>query len=360
MFSLTSLSTILVALRIYCRAIIIRSVTADDYLILLALLNTWGLCISNYFHVHYGTGKHAADITDYTTILIPTLKLWYAYQLQYLIILFFTKASILAFYWRLSRQRSYRLAIVAVAATVAVYTAALLLVNIFECPADVSRAWHPSFPRGCNNLVAVYYGMAAFNIISDVVILLLPLPTVLALQVNRRKRAALLLVFSCGAIAVVASVVRINALVRYQHAVTSGGDIPYVAAYILLWSQVEVNAAISTASAPALKPLVRSVLGGSTWGKSYGVAGGAYGRSGRSGGQGYGREMESFHTHGGGGVTSTAAGGGSTENIIQTPQGGIVRTTDVKVDVEVDVDGQSRRRGPNDSDESLRRLEFGA
>ncbi len=35
-----------------------------------------------------------ADLTDFDDILIPTLKLWYAYQLQYLIVLFFVCISL--------------------------------------------------------------------------------------------------------------------------------------------------------------------------------------------------------------------------------------------------------------------------
>jgi hypothetical protein len=68
--------------------------------------------------------------------------------------------------------------------------------------------------------------MAAFNITTDIVIFILPLPTVLGLQVNRRKRGALLLIFSVGGIAVIASIVRLNALYKYQKASLHGGDVP--------------------------------------------------------------------------------------------------------------------------------------
>jgi hypothetical protein len=68
--------------------------------------------------------------------------------------------------------------------------------------------------------------MAAFNITTDIVIFILPLPTVLGLQVNRRKRGALLLIFSVGGIAVIASIVRLNALYKYQQASSYGGDVP--------------------------------------------------------------------------------------------------------------------------------------
>lgn len=51
-------------------------------------------------------------------------------------------------------------------------------------------AWSPTaFPKQCNNLVRVYYAQAGFNIVTDIVILLLPVPLVLKLQVNRPKKS---------------------------------------------------------------------------------------------------------------------------------------------------------------------------
>lgn len=58
------------------------------------------------------------------------MKVWYVYQLQYLIALFFVKISILAFYRRLSPARRYQTAIKVVAAAVTIYTIAMVLVNV--------------------------------------------------------------------------------------------------------------------------------------------------------------------------------------------------------------------------------------
>ena len=63
----------------------------------------------------------------------------------------------------------------------------------------------------------------------------------------------LVLIFSGGGLAVIASAARIGALYNFQHS----RDPPYDGGYILLWSQVELNAAIISSSAPALKPLVK-------------------------------------------------------------------------------------------------------
>lgn len=60
----------------------------------------------------------------------------------------------------------------------------------FECPREPNMAWSPTaFPKQCNNLVPVYYAQAGFNILTDIVILLLPVPSLLKLQVNRSKKS---------------------------------------------------------------------------------------------------------------------------------------------------------------------------
>jgi hypothetical protein len=139
-----------------------------------------------------------------------------------------------------------------------------------------------------------------------------------------------------------------------------------VAAYILIWTQVEINMAISSASAPSLKPLVKTILGGSTFQKSanYGKAGSN--SNSKSLSQLEARQRMSSHRIYGsrakgndiplgnykGHITSTAGHGSantSQENIMGN---GIMRTTDVKVDIEMG-------RPKNESEDSLRRLEFG-
>ncbi|RPA83998.1 hypothetical protein BJ508DRAFT_317650 [Ascobolus immersus RN42] len=261
-FSLLPIAIIFVALRLYCRGKVLGRIGSDDWLMVVALACTIALAIMNCFHVKHGTGTSQIyfDMKDW----IPTLKLWYWYQLQYLLSLAMVKFSILAFYLRLSKEKTFRYSVYAVMAVVGVYTVIMLFVNIFECPGRVADAWGPNFPAGCNDLVIVYYWQASFNILTDIIILVLPFPTLRRLQVNQAKKWALFGIFGVGSIAVIASIVRINALYIYQHS----KDVPYDAIYLLLWSQIELNVAIISASAPALKPLFRSVFGASVFGKS--------------------------------------------------------------------------------------------
>lgn len=71
-----------------------------------------------------------------------------------------------------------------------------------------------------------------------------------------------------GTLASAASIARLNAL--YKYIVSS--DVPYDAIRILLWSQIEVNVAIVSASSPSLRPLLHRVFKSSTYTRSYGRA----------------------------------------------------------------------------------------
>ncbi|KAH7065798.1 hypothetical protein BKA63DRAFT_608342 [Paraphoma chrysanthemicola] len=249
--TLILLSTIAVSLRLYCRIRYIGLVGVDDHFMLIALLIAIALVIMNGIHVSWGTGQHGADL-DMAIILVPTLKHWYAYQLVYPLALFSVKASILALYHRIFPQKQFRWMIYFVAGFVTIYTVVVFFVNAFECRTYPSRAWSPSFPAGCNNLPALYFSTASINILTDVAILVMPLRAFQQLHMQRRKKFALMGIFMIGGVAVLASIIRLYALWVY----TTTKDVAYDAIFILLLSQIEVNIAIISASAPALRPLI--------------------------------------------------------------------------------------------------------
>ncbi|KAG9189156.1 hypothetical protein G6011_06024 [Alternaria panax] len=249
-------STTAVALRLYCRFTFIRHVGLDDKFMVCAWTIAVALGIQNGFHISWGTGRHNADL-DASIIMVPTFKHWYAYQLVYPLALLFVKASILALYYRIFTQTRFRYAVYAVGIFVTVQTIVITFVNAFECGTkEPWRAWVPTFPQGCNDLARTYFAMASVNILTDILILVMPVRAFAQLKLQRAKRFALLGVFMVGGVAVIASIVRLYAL--WVYAVTD--DPPYDDIFILLLSQIEVNAAIISASAPALRPLLKKAF----------------------------------------------------------------------------------------------------
>jgi hypothetical protein len=120
---------------------------------------------------------------------------------------------------------------------------------------------------------------AAVNLLSDVIIILLPIPALLSLRVPMQKRLALVAIFSIGIIAIVASSVRMWVMMlwaespqnRYAEPLSlthnqdntstpysNDTDTPLSAKYgadLLLWGQVETNSGIISASVPFLRHL---------------------------------------------------------------------------------------------------------
>lgn len=337
--TLLLLSTIAVSLRLFCRIAYVHYVGLDDYFMVAAWAVTIGMGIMNAFHISWGTGQHTDDL-PLMIILIPTLKHWYAYQLVYPWALFFVKASILALYHRIFTQKNFRRAVYAVAAFVSFYTIVVFFINAFECRSHPSRAWSPTFPQGCNNLPASYFSMASINIFTDVVILILPLRAFSQLNLHRRKRWALIGIFLTGAIAVVASIVRLSAL--YIYTVTK--DVAYDAIFILLWSQIEVNVAIISASAPSLRPLFNKAFQTSSYGQSGGYggsqSGNVFSRSQRVKGNG---QIELYSYNGDGNTTVAVRGGNTSEELILGDDG-ITKTVETRINIEDDEDDHSRRR----------------
>lgn len=130
------------------------------------------------------------------------------------------KTSILVFYLTLTRNR--KVARWANYITLAVVNAAglaLTLVTIFQCH-PVSAAWHVSDPADtqCIDIVTLYLSSSPVNIITDLAILILPMPILTQMRLPYKQKAILVVTFSFGFFVAVVDVVRIAFL---QQAATS-------------------------------------------------------------------------------------------------------------------------------------------
>jgi len=159
----------------------------------------------------------------------------------------------LTFYLRIFKD-SQRLRYITIfyIAFIAMMTISIDLAILFQCiPVDSIWKTEAQFghPPHCVNGNVLGLAPAAINPITDLAILLLPLPTFIRLQVSPRQKFKVILTFSFGSIAVVASFVRFAKYVSYTHS----NDKSWDGIGISIWSTIEICTAIMTACAPALK-----------------------------------------------------------------------------------------------------------
>ena len=122
----------------------------------------------------------------------------FALVILYSLAVAFPKLSVLALYLRIFTEKPYRISTWELAAIISATAIAVSLTTVFQC-SPVSYAWDKSIPDGICidvNLFFVYCSIP--NIITDVAILLLPIPMILKLHNNPSQKVGLSLVFLLG------------------------------------------------------------------------------------------------------------------------------------------------------------------
>lgn len=124
-------------------------------------------------------------------------QLLLALECVYLVAVALLKLSLLALYFRLFPTREFKISTYILSGIIILWCIALNCVAIFQCN-PVKKSWLPMTPGTCINLKAAFIGNAIPNIITDVIILLLPVRQVWKLQVRPAQRASLLAMFLLG------------------------------------------------------------------------------------------------------------------------------------------------------------------
>jgi fucose permease len=180
-----------------------------------------------------------------------------------------TKTSLLVFYLRMSKntQSILRIASYITLAIVNIDGVVLTFLNAFQC-SPVSAAYDPSiYTAQCLSIVTLYLCSAPVNIITDLAILVLPIPVLTGMQLPQRQKTILVLTFALGIFVTTVDVVRIYYLqqassdqMATHEKLGTASDFAYNASTAFMWSAVEVNVVIICACIPTMKPLVKRIL----------------------------------------------------------------------------------------------------
>ena len=130
---------------------------------------------------------------------------------------------------------------------------AVLLVSVFSC-APIHGYWDRTVPATCIDTRAFYLGNSIANILTDVIILALPVRMIWHLQTSRSQKALLTVVFGLGGFVVVVSSIRITFVLEV------GPDFTWDYTNPIIWSYIETGIAVVCACLPTLRPAAQSAL----------------------------------------------------------------------------------------------------
>lgn len=144
----------------------------------------------------------------------------------------FVKLSLLTFYLHLSPQQWFRIAVWSSIVIVALYTIIITFMMFFNC-SPPSKAFDFSIQSGsCIDAAILYMATAVSNIITDVMLFVLPIPMVYQLHMPKVQKLGALLVFGIGSATVATSIVRL----LYLPAVLASTDPSWDSAPANVWT----------------------------------------------------------------------------------------------------------------------------
>ncbi|KAF4969507.1 hypothetical protein FSARC_3293 [Fusarium sarcochroum] len=252
-----SLATITMILRLYTAGWVVKKMSWDSPLIVLAWAISLVFFITSVKAMPSGFGKHmynvtVVDLQGYFDLLL-VLALTYIWPPT------LTKLAILVLYHRIIPNRLFRIAVYLTALSVTAYT--VVFTALFAGPCNPQSTGSGV----CLNNISV--AQAVLNILTDAVLIILPIPVIHHLQMPLKQRATIGALLSLGSGVILASCVRIG----YVRKMQNNPDVTWTQASAAVWSSVELNIGIVCNCLATLKPFVRkhlpllaSLVGGSS------------------------------------------------------------------------------------------------
>ncbi|KAF3763828.1 hypothetical protein M406DRAFT_230348, partial [Cryphonectria parasitica EP155] len=242
------LCMVVVAARLYTRAILLHMTGLDDIMIVVTQ-EVLTLC---KLEGHFGVGKHSW-VSDKENLTRQLQSLFAAIQL-YIWALACVKVSLLLQYRRIFLVTwLHRVVIVIIGFAVAWNIAQSILVSFACVPMSTL---HPSMADTCLDSLTIWYLAAGINITTDFIVFLLPIPLINSLQLPARQKFLLCLVFGLGLFTCVISIVRVTTL----HYVIATNDPSWFSTQGATWSMVEVNCAILCSCLPTIRYLLAQMF----------------------------------------------------------------------------------------------------
>ncbi|KAF3942495.1 hypothetical protein ABW19_dt0205726 [Dactylella cylindrospora] len=254
--ALGSLAIISTAARVYVRGWVVKSVGWDDYTMLVALAATM------VFNALYAWAVKAGGLGRYE-IDVP-LEMWpvlfkatFLNPIMYHICIAFLKASICLFLLRIATVKIYRQILWGTLIFSSISLFGFMVVTSFQCDYMDLFMGKKTNPYCLSPLIVekCSFASAAVNIVTDFLVVILPIPMLWHVSISRRKKFLIRLILSLGLFASFATVIRLIYILVWPPYGNFTRRIEFE-----IWSVIELNCGITVANIPALAPLIKGFL----------------------------------------------------------------------------------------------------
>ncbi|KAL8773044.1 MAG: hypothetical protein Q9209_002064 [Squamulea sp. 1 TL-2023] len=261
-----TLSTIFLAIRIYTKAHIIKVFGLEDYTIAFAWLFNIATCMiclgkpssftiavpaprlqSASVQQKYGNGIHIWNITLEKFVIYSRWAA--AAPIVYCPAVALAKVAILIFYLRLNPKNSFRYSVFAVLVLTVGYMIALCFAIFFQCR-PVAKFWNPFLDGHCVHAYDLYLWNTILNVVTDFLVLLVPIPMLRKLQVGTRQKWVI------GLLTCILSAVRTYYIAILLNQLDTSWNVPTSTSLIV----AETNLSVICGCIMVLRPFIRRHL----------------------------------------------------------------------------------------------------
>ncbi|KAF2796640.1 hypothetical protein K505DRAFT_202661, partial [Melanomma pulvis-pyrius CBS 109.77] len=262
--SLMLLALIAVLGRVYIRVFVLRVFRLDDHLIVAAMVCSILSCSFFAHVVQLGMGKHIFAISPEN--IAPLLKWIFIVAILIPLALSFVKLSIAFFLLSIAHRAIYRRFLWSIIVFLVLFMLFTFFSLVFGC-VPITANWNfalrpPPIGTGTARCLSLttYRNIALvnsiINILTDIVLALMPVPLIWTLQLNKRTKASLIFILSLGFFACAAGIVKTPLLFHFFDDIDSTGH----RSWYYAWQITEMNVGIIAATLPSLKPAFRWLL----------------------------------------------------------------------------------------------------
>ncbi|KAL8685848.1 MAG: hypothetical protein Q9218_007509 [Villophora microphyllina] len=243
-----AVSTIAVILRLIGRRISAAPYGADDFLIIVALILTYGLNINEIIAVHYGFGRHQLMLSlDHISKFL--LNDW-TIQIIFACAISMTRLSLLVFYHRLFPVKRFTIVALVTGCVLIGWWISFLFAIVFSC-IPVASYWNKAIVGHCINEHTLSWGITGSELAVNIIMVVLPIPWLWDLRLKWTKKLALTGIFLLGCFVCISCIVRFPLLAAVKQTDASWTIVPAG-----VWIVVECNIGIASVCLPLMRPLV--------------------------------------------------------------------------------------------------------
>lgn len=255
--TLVTAAIISTALRCYVRIRLVKNFGFDDWCMLAALTSFILFVTCALIGVHYGTGRHHADLANED--IVQAMKYWWFCYMWYCLAMIASKISIGYFLLRITVRKLDVWIIYSVMVITVLTGVVFFFVTLFQCN-PINYFWL-RFDDGASGtcvdakvIMALTYLYSVFSVISDFTCAILPMFLIWKLNMGRKTKLALIPIMTMACIASAAVVVRFPFVKNFDNP-----DFLWATVDIAIWSNTEQGLAITAGSLATLRPLLRQL-----------------------------------------------------------------------------------------------------